>query len=148
MKSPNIDNLKSPATPGLIDKSASFIEYSREEELPPLPDIPNDELDDIDRMIMGYMKGKDLPIKFKRISEGSYVFGTRKVSAKIMNNRLVIRVGGGYMNIEEFINTYTQPELKRLERLKKRKTKENVVKKSASKSNRNSVCGTVKTTER
>jgi len=99
-------------------------------------------------MIMGYMKGKDLPIKFKRISEGSYVFGTRKVSAKIMNNRLVIRVGGGYMNIEEFINTYTQPELKRLERLKKRKTKENVVKKSASKSNRNSVCGTVKTTER
>ena len=28
-----------------------------------------------------------------------------------MNDKLVIRVGGGYMNIEEFIKTYADQEL-------------------------------------
>ena len=39
------------------------------------------------------------------------MFGTKKIYAKIMNGKLVIRVGGGYMNIEEFIKTYADQEL-------------------------------------
>ena len=31
------------------------------------------------------------------------MWGTKKFFAKIMNNRLIIRVGGGFMNIDEFI---------------------------------------------
>ena len=45
-----------------------------------------------------------MPIK--RLGNGFYLFGTRKIFAKIMNGKLVIRVGGGYMVIEEFIATY------------------------------------------
>jgi len=31
------------------------------------------------------------------------MFGTKKILANIVNDRLVIRVGGGFMNVEEFI---------------------------------------------
>jgi hypothetical protein len=34
------------------------------------------------------------------------MFGSRKIFAKIMNDKLVIRVGGGYMLIDEFLPTY------------------------------------------
>lgn len=36
---------------------------------------------------------------------GYYMFGTKKIYAKILNNKLVIRVGGGYMAIGEFVAT-------------------------------------------
>jgi hypothetical protein len=39
----------------------------------------------------------------ERLAEGTYMWGTKKIFAKIMNNRLIIRVGGGFMNIDEFI---------------------------------------------
>ena len=31
------------------------------------------------------------------------MFGTKKITAKIVNNQLVIRVGGGYMSVDQFI---------------------------------------------
>jgi len=40
------------------------------------------------------------------MGEGSYMFGSRKIFAKIMNDKLVIRVGGGFMLIDEFLFTY------------------------------------------
>ena len=37
---------------------------------------------------------------------GYYMFGTKKIYAKIINGKLVIRVGGGYMSIDEFMFYY------------------------------------------
>ena len=34
------------------------------------------------------------------------MFGTKKIYCKIINGKLVVRVGGGYMGIEEFIMQY------------------------------------------
>ena len=45
------------------------------------------------------------------------MFGTRKIYAKVMNNKLVVRVGGGYMSFQEFIDTYGHVELKRINEL-------------------------------
>jgi hypothetical protein len=42
------------------------------------------------------------------------MFGSRKIFAKIMNDKLVIRVGGGYMLIDEFLPTYGQQELDKI----------------------------------
>ena len=56
-----------------------------------------------------------MPIK--KLGDGYYLFGTRKIYAKILNGKLVIRVGGGYMVIEEFISTYAEKELLKLEAL-------------------------------
>lgn len=44
------------------------------------------------------------------------MFGTKKIYAKIINNKLVVRVGGGFMGIDEFINTYGESELLKLKR--------------------------------
>lgn len=45
------------------------------------------------------------------------MFGTRKIYAKIINGKLVIRVGGGYMVIEKFIETYAEQEIEKLKRI-------------------------------
>ena len=41
---------------------------------------------------------------FLRESEGVYRFGTKRVAIKCENNNIKIRVGGGYLSIEEFID--------------------------------------------
>jgi hypothetical protein len=46
------------------------------------------------------------PVPIKRVGSGYYMFGTKKIYAKIINGKLVIRVGGGYMGIEEFMFYY------------------------------------------
>ena len=37
------------------------------------------------------------------LGPGQYMFGLRKIMAKLINGKLVIRVGGGYMYVAEFI---------------------------------------------
>ena len=51
-----------------------------------------------------------------RESEGVYQFGTKRVSVKVDMDRINIRVGGGYLSIDEFLDQYTPVELQKLER--------------------------------
>ena len=49
-----------------------------------------------------------MKILFLRESEGVYQFGARRVFIKIeKGNQILVRVGGGFMLIEEFIKQYT-----------------------------------------
>jgi hypothetical protein len=41
---------------------------------------------------------------FMRESEGVYVFGSKKIAVKVEYNNIKIRVGGGYLSIEEFLD--------------------------------------------
>jgi hypothetical protein len=41
---------------------------------------------------------------FMRESEGVYMFGSKKVAVKIEKDNIKIRVGGGYLSIDEFID--------------------------------------------
>lgn len=75
-----------------------------------------------------------MPIK--KLGDGYYLFGTRKIYAKILNGKLVIRVGGGYMVIEEFISTYAEKELVKLDAVNTKEIFESKgVKKSTTKNN-------------
>jgi len=56
-------------------------------------------------------------IQIKRLGKGFYMFGTKKIYAKIMNGKLVIRVGGGYMSIDEFMKHYGMQEMQKLQRM-------------------------------
>ena len=67
--------------------------------------------DRTDEIMAQYMNNFDLDVPMIRQGEGNYLFGSRKIYAKIMNEKLVIRVGGGFMLIEEFLPTYGQQEL-------------------------------------
>ena len=71
----------------------------------------------VDEMIAKYLAGIDCPVPFRRLGNGYYLFGLRKIFAKILNGKLVIRVGGGYMVIEEFIATYAEQELNKLQKI-------------------------------
>lgn len=46
----------------------------------------------------------------KRLGGGYYTLGSKKIYCKILNNRLVVRVGGGYMAIEQFVEQYGKGE--------------------------------------
>jgi len=56
----------------------------------------------------------NLNLPVKRISVGKYMFGSRQIMIKIINGKLVVRVGGGYMSVDEFIDQYGKIELLKL----------------------------------
>jgi len=56
-------------------------------------------------------------IMFLRESEGVYQFGQKRVHVKVeKGNQIYCRVGGGYMHIDEFIKSYTNTEVEKIER--------------------------------
>lgn len=56
--------------------------------------------DPVDELLAKYINSMavDVPIRKVDGEQGFYMFGTRKIYAKVMNNKLVVRVGGGYMS--------------------------------------------------
>ena len=62
--------------------------------------------DPIDEMMTKYINECPYFVPVERLAEGNYLFGNKKVFAKIMNGKLIIRVGGGYMVIEEFLKHF------------------------------------------
>ncbi len=73
--------------------------------------------DDVDQMLGDWINKHGCVIPIKRIGNGFYMFGTKKIYAKIMNGKLVIRVGGGYMSIDEFMKHYGIQEMQKLQRM-------------------------------
>ena len=71
----------------------------------------------VDEMLAEYLSIAGNRVPVRRLGGGFYLFGTKKIYAKIMNGKLVVRVGGGYMVIDEFIKTYSEPELNKLHKL-------------------------------
>ncbi len=72
--------------------------------------------DVVDELFADYINRLGCPVPVKRTGQSNYMFGTKKISAKIINGRLVIRVGGGYMGIEEFMMYYGQQELLKIQK--------------------------------
>lgn len=70
--------------------------------------------DAVDEKMALYINEFELDVPIQRIGDGQYMFGSRKIFAKILNDKLVIRVGGGYMLIDEFLATYGQQELDKI----------------------------------
>ena len=85
------------------------------EEPEPAGNYVADYKDEVDVMLAKFINMNNCPVPIKRLGGGYYLFGTKKIYAKILNGRLVIRVGGGYMVIDEFIQTYAQQELVKIQ---------------------------------
>jgi len=66
--------------------------------------------DPIDEMMAKYLNECPYYVPVKRLGEGQYMYGSKKIFAKIMNGKLIIRVGGGYMLIDEFLKNYAEQE--------------------------------------
>jgi len=59
--------------------------------------------DAVDELFAFHLNKHQLNLPIKRLGPGKYLFGTKQILAKIINGKLVIRVGGGYMSADEFI---------------------------------------------
>lgn len=62
--------------------------------------------DEVDELLGKWLNEHGCILKIKRLGKGFYMFGEKKIYAKIINGQLVIRVGGGYMGIDEFMKHY------------------------------------------
>ena len=60
----------------------------------------------VDVMLNAYLVANNTCNHFIRIADGVYSHKNRKVGVCIRNGSLVIRVGGGYMYIDEFLKQY------------------------------------------
>lgn len=62
----------------------------------------------LSKYLNDYPYKNNLRIMFLREGEGIYRFGTKRVYIKIDKANIIkVRVGGGYMDIQDFLNTYT-----------------------------------------
>lgn len=73
--------------------------------------------DIVDELLAKYINSMEVAVPVRRLGDGFYLFGTRKIFAKVLNNKLVVRVGGGFMSFTEFIDTYALVELKKINEL-------------------------------
>ena len=67
--------------------------------------------DAIDELFAKHLNCHCLDLPVKRLGVGKYMFGSRNIIAKIINGNLLIRVGGGYMSADEFIEQYGRMEM-------------------------------------
>ena len=75
---------------------------------------------DVDKKLAEYINNypdrQKLKIMFMRESAGVYEFGSSRVHVKVERGKILIKVGGGFMSIDEFLDQYTPVELEKLER--------------------------------
>lgn len=73
--------------------------------------------DFIDKKIADYINNnlthKKASLLFVREAEGVYTYGKKKVMIKIEKDSIIMRVGGGYLTIDEFIDTYSPYEIRK-----------------------------------
>lgn len=76
-----------------------------------------DEVDvKLAEFINNYPERSKLKIMFLRESQGVYQFGSRRIAVKVERDKINIRVGGGYLSIDEFLDQYTPLELEKIDR--------------------------------
>jgi len=61
--------------------------------------------------------GKILRYMFQKQKDGVYLFGSKKVTMKVENNKLMARTGGGYLTIDQFVHQYLNLELEKADRI-------------------------------
>ena len=73
--------------------------------------------DPTDAALAEYLNAKEtpVPIKFQRQEGGNYLFGSKKVYIKVENGKLLVKVGGGFTSIDEFLCIYTPVEMEKAE---------------------------------
>ena len=67
--------------------------------------VKNDTLDKkLAEYINNYPDRQKLKIMFMRETEGVYQFGTKRVWVRCVRDKIEIKVGGGYLSLDEFLD--------------------------------------------
>ena len=82
-------------------------------------------VDLLDQKLAEYINSySDLKVKFVKEQEGVYLFGSKRIYVKTDKNQIMVRVGGGYLAIDEFIRQYHDLEI---EKQARQSTKDSMV---------------------
>ena len=57
-----------------------------------------------------------IKLMFLRESNGIYHYGSKRINVRVEKDKILIRVGGGYLSIDEFIDQHQPVELEKIER--------------------------------
>lgn len=66
--------------------------------------------DIVDEMFAVAVNASQYQVRIVRHGEGQYTYGTKKIHANLMQEKLVVRIAGGYLLIEEFLKQYGESE--------------------------------------
>lgn len=55
--------------------------------------------DMLDEMMSNELHARNCQVPLQRLGEGWYLFGTRRIFARIVMGKLTVRVGGGWMSV-------------------------------------------------
>ncbi|OMJ72400.1 hypothetical protein SteCoe_29163 [Stentor coeruleus] len=71
--------------------------------------------DPLDMALGNYLNQRELGLAVPFIREGGgvYIFGTRKILVNYERGKLTVKVGGGFLPIEEFIHAYSDIEVEK-----------------------------------
>lgn len=80
-------------------------------QTPVVPKLKFVKGDKVDELMQQHLQANNCSVKVVRTGPGKYLFGSKNIMAKVINGKLVIRVGGGYMGADEFIQQYGPMEM-------------------------------------
>ena len=76
--------------------------------------IRDDPLDvKVAEYINNYPDRQKLKIMFMRESAGVYAFGSKRINVEVQGGKIKVRIGGGYLSIDEFLDQYTPTEVEK-----------------------------------
>ena len=68
----------------------------------------------IERKLAEYKENVESAIPIQKLTEeGCYKIGSRKVVLQLINGKLVVRIGGGFLQLKDFLEFYSAQETRR-----------------------------------
>ena len=102
-----------------IKELTEEIEYK--EGLLPKDQAPMTEIQELEFLMTYQIEASLVPIS-KLNESGAYLFGTKKMFVKVLEHELMVRVGGGYVDINEYLLRYTDTELVKIQKQLKKES--------------------------
>lgn len=82
----------------------------------------------IDEMLENFVKNNKVKVPINRIDKSKYLFGMKFINAQIINGILMVRVGGGFMTMLDFVEKHSYKEMLSLRvKMAKEKKKANKI---------------------
>ena len=73
--------------------------------------------DEVDEFMARIYNTKNLSMPVYRITDGKYLIGTESRMVMIKNTTAVVRVGGGFENLEEYLIRVEYGEIEKIKKL-------------------------------
>jgi Growth-Arrest-Specific Protein 2 Domain len=69
------------------------------------------EEDRVDKLLEEFVRTHKVKVPINRIGVNKYLFGMRLINAIIINGVLMVRVGGGFMSMTDFVEKHSPKEI-------------------------------------